>query len=87
VILAAFPFVAANGETGHRIVSRYVLDQDTGGASRVDYFLGAGKLAGERAGVTVSNDSYFICYSSPRAREKAVNAELRRLHCVNITDF
>jgi membrane-bound lytic murein transglycosylase A len=37
-------------------VSRYVLDQDTGsaitGPGRVDYFMGTGKIAGDRAGVT-----------------------------------
>jgi membrane-bound lytic murein transglycosylase A len=37
-------------------VSRYVLDQDTGsaitGPGRVDYFMGTGKVAGDRAGVT-----------------------------------
>jgi membrane-bound lytic murein transglycosylase A len=39
-----------------KLVSRYVLDQDTGsaivGAGRVDYFMGKGKVAGDRAGVT-----------------------------------
>jgi membrane-bound lytic murein transglycosylase A len=39
-----------------RLVSRYVLDQDTGsaivGPGRVDYFMGKGKIAGDRAGVT-----------------------------------
>ncbi|OKH23130.1 murein transglycosylase A [Chroogloeocystis siderophila] len=44
------------GSMEYRLVSRYVLDQDTGGAikgpGRVDYFMGTGKLAGDRAGVT-----------------------------------
>lgn len=39
-----------------KLVSRYVLDQDTGsaivGPGRVDYFMGTGKVAGNRAGVT-----------------------------------
>ena len=39
-----------------RVVSRYVLDQDTGsaivGPGRVDYFMGTGKVAGDRAGIT-----------------------------------
>lgn len=39
-----------------KLVSRYVLDQDTGsaitGPGRVDYFMGTGKIAGDRAGVT-----------------------------------
>lgn len=44
------------GGMEYRLVSRYVLDQDTGGAikgpGRVDYFMGTGKLAGDRAGIT-----------------------------------
>ena len=63
LIRAAIPFADANGKMEHRIVSRYVLDQDTGGAikgaGRVDYFLGTGKLAGDRAGVTVSNGHLY----------------------------
>jgi membrane-bound lytic murein transglycosylase A len=63
LIRAPFPFPNAKGELEHRIVSRYVLDQDTGGAikgaGRVDYFLGTGKIAGDRAGVTVSNGQLF----------------------------
>jgi membrane-bound lytic murein transglycosylase A len=46
-----------------RLVSRYVLDQDTGsaikGAGRVDYFMGVGKNAGERAGVTGGNGQLY----------------------------
>jgi membrane-bound lytic murein transglycosylase A len=47
----------ANGRSiQQRLVSRYVLDQDTGsaitGPGRVDYFMGKGKVAGDRAGVT-----------------------------------
>jgi membrane-bound lytic murein transglycosylase A len=53
----------------HRIVSRYVLDQDTGGAikgpGRVDYFLGSGKVAGDRSGVTVSyGQLYYLLLKS-----------------------
>ncbi|OUL30224.1 murein transglycosylase [Nostoc sp. T09] len=63
LIRAAIPFANDTGKLEHRIVSRYVLDQDTGGAikgpGRVDYFLGTGKLAGDRAGVTVSNGQLF----------------------------
>ncbi|MBW4635691.1 MAG: MltA domain-containing protein [Iphinoe sp. HA4291-MV1] len=70
LIRAPFPFV--NHVTGlmeHRIVSRYVLDQDTGGAikgaGRVDYFLGSGKVAGDRAGVTVSHGQlYYLLLKS-----------------------
>ncbi len=50
-------------------MSRYVLDQDTGGAvegaSRVDYFLSTGKQAGDRAGVTVSNGQLYYFFLKP----------------------
>ncbi|MHC5936830.1 murein transglycosylase A [Nostoc sp.] len=63
LIHTSIPFVNPSGKIEERIVSRYVLDQDTGGAikgaGRVDYFLGTGKLAGDRAGVTVSNGQLF----------------------------
>lgn len=69
LIRASFPFAKANG-IEHRIVSRYVLDQDTGGAikgaGRVDYFLGTGKVAGARAGVTVSNGQLFYLLLKPK---------------------
>ncbi|MBH8573865.1 murein transglycosylase A [Nostocaceae cyanobacterium CENA369] len=71
LIRAAIPFAKANGEMEHRIVSRYVLDQDTGGAikgaGRVDYFLGTGKLAGDRAGVTVSNGQLYYLLLKPKS--------------------
>ena len=68
-IRSYFPFVTTKGEIESRIVSRYVLDQDTGGAikgaGRVDYFLGTGKIAGDRAGVTVSNGQlYYLLLKS-----------------------
>ncbi|MEH2176376.1 murein transglycosylase A [Nostoc sp.] len=63
LIRASIPFVNPTGKMQERIISRYVLDQDTGGAikgaGRVDYFLGTGKIAGDRAGVTVSNGQLF----------------------------
>jgi len=69
LIRAAIPFADNSGKLEHRIVSRYVLDQDTGGAikgpGRVDYFLGTGKLAGDRAGVTVSNGQLFYLLLKP----------------------
>ena len=47
----------------YRSVSRYVLDQDAGsaikGAGRVDYFMGTGKLAGDRAGITGSRGQLY----------------------------
>jgi membrane-bound lytic murein transglycosylase A len=69
IIRAPFPFVDSNGKTEHRIVSRFVLDQDTGGAikgaGRVDYFLGTGKQAGDRAGVTVSHGQLYYLLLKP----------------------
>lgn len=54
LIVAPIPDLEPTGEIDTRVVSRYVLDQDTGsaikGAGRVDIFLGSGKVAGERAG-------------------------------------
>ena len=54
LIVAPIPDVLPTGEIETRVVSRYVLDQDTGsaikGAGRVDIFLGSGETAGERAG-------------------------------------
>jgi membrane-bound lytic murein transglycosylase A len=56
LIHTQIPFPNTIGQMEYRTVSRYVLDQDTGsaikGAGRVDYFMGTGKLAGDRAGVT-----------------------------------
>lgn len=59
----SFPYPAKSGGLEFRAVSRYVLDQDTGsaikGPGRVDYFMGSGKLAGDRAGVTGGNGSLY----------------------------
>lgn len=56
------PFRNKEGKMDYRIVSRYVLDQDTGsairGPGRVDYFMGTGTEAGDRAGVT-GNTGYL----------------------------
>ena len=55
--------VYAGQKIQQRLVSRYVLDQDTGsaikGPGRVDYFMGMGKNAGERAGVTGGNGQLY----------------------------
>lgn len=63
LIRGHFPFATDSGDMKHRTVSRYVLDQDAGGAikgaGRVDYFLGTGKIAGDRAGVTVTNGQLY----------------------------
>jgi membrane-bound lytic murein transglycosylase A len=58
IIHGSFPYPTENG-LEYRKVSRFVLDQDTGsaikGPGRVDYFMGTGKLAGDRAGITGGN--------------------------------
>ena len=69
LIRAPFPYINKSDKIENRLVSRYVLDQDTGGAikgaGRVDYFLGTGEAAGERAGVTVSNGQLFYLLLKP----------------------
>ena len=54
LIVAPIPDLEPSKKIDTRVVSRYVLDQDTGsaikGAGRVDVFLGSGQLAGDRAG-------------------------------------
>ncbi|WP_016949443.1 murein transglycosylase A [Anabaena sp. PCC 7108] len=59
----SFPYPAGRGKLESRRVSRFVLDQDTGsaikGPGRVDYFMGTGKLAGDRAGISGGNGSLF----------------------------
>ncbi|MBE9005295.1 murein transglycosylase A [Fortiea sp. LEGE XX443] len=63
LINTSLPYPAAGGKLEYRTVSRFVLDQDTGsaikGPGRVDYFMGTGKLAGDRAGVTGGNGSLY----------------------------
>ena len=55
LINAPIPYPNASGQLETQMVSRYVLDQDTGGAiqgaGRVDIFLGTGPRAGDRAGL------------------------------------
>ncbi|AFZ04048.1 murein transglycosylase A [Calothrix sp. PCC 6303] len=63
LIYNSFPYPKAGGGLARRAVSRYVLDQDTGsaikGPGRVDYFMGTGKLAGDRAGITGGNGQLY----------------------------
>jgi membrane-bound lytic murein transglycosylase A len=63
LIYNSFPYLAGRGKLENRTVSRFVLDQDTGsaikGPGRVDYFIGSGKLAGDRAGITGGNGSLY----------------------------
>ncbi|NEO34016.1 MAG: murein transglycosylase A [Symploca sp. SIO3C6] len=55
LIHTRIPYPNANGKLEYRLVSRYVLDQDTGsairGPGRVDIFMGTGSQAGDRAGI------------------------------------
>ena len=70
LIRAPFPYINKSNKMEYRVVSRYVLDQDTGGAikgaGRVDYYLGTGDSPGERAGVTVSNGQLFYLLLKPQ---------------------
>ncbi|MDM9380307.1 murein transglycosylase A [Chlorogloeopsis sp. ULAP01] len=63
IINASFPYPASRGKLVLRRVSRFVLDQDTGsaikGPGRVDYFMGTGELAGDRAGITGGSGSLY----------------------------
>jgi membrane-bound lytic murein transglycosylase A len=63
LIYTSLPYSVSAGKLEYRTVSRFVLDQDTGsaikGPGRVDYFMGSGKLAGDRAGVTGGNGSLY----------------------------
>lgn len=62
IIRAPLPFIN-QGKIEQRLVSRYVLDQDTGGAiktpGRVDYYIGVGKEAGDRAGSIVNKGELY----------------------------
>ncbi|NES46638.1 3D domain-containing protein, partial [Moorena sp. SIO2C4] len=64
LIQTSIPYPNAVGQLESRLVSRYVLDQDTGsaikGPGRVDIFMGTGKLAGNRAGLI--NDTGELYY-------------------------
>ncbi|MBW4559171.1 MAG: murein transglycosylase A [Trichormus sp. ATA11-4-KO1] len=63
LVHTSFPYPTSGGNLEYRTVSRFVLDQDTGsaikGPGRVDYFMGSGKLAGDRAGVTGGNGTLY----------------------------
>jgi membrane-bound lytic murein transglycosylase A len=65
LIQTQIPYPDANGELTPRLVNRYVLDQDTGGAirgaGRVDIFMGTGALAGDRAGlINTPGELYYL---------------------------
>jgi membrane-bound lytic murein transglycosylase A len=61
--VTSFPYPNSSGKLESRLVNRFVLDQDTGsaikGPGRVDYFMGSGKLAGDRAGISGGNGLLF----------------------------
>ena len=65
LIAAPIPYPNEAGELESRMVSRYVLDQDTGGAilgaGRVDIFMGSGVRAGDRAGlISGTGELYYL---------------------------
>lgn len=64
LIQTALP-VIENGQLVPELTSRFVLDQDTGGAirgpGRVDVFMGTGELAGDRAGlINTPGQLYYL---------------------------
>ncbi|QEI42149.1 Membrane-bound lytic murein transglycosylase A [Dolichospermum sp. UHCC 0315A] len=63
LIINSFPYPTNGGKLESRLVNRFVLDQDTGsaikGPGRVDYFMGSGELAGDRAGIAGGNGLLF----------------------------
>jgi membrane-bound lytic murein transglycosylase A len=63
LVNTSLPYPTTGNRLEYRTVSRFVLDQDTGsaikGPGRVDYFMGTGKLAGDRAGITGGNGSLY----------------------------
>ncbi|UZQ54251.1 MltA domain-containing protein [Trichothermofontia sichuanensis B231] len=65
LIHTPLPTLNRAGQLEQRLVSRYVLDQDTGGAikgpGRVDVFMGTGQAAGDRAGlVNATGQLYYL---------------------------
>jgi membrane-bound lytic murein transglycosylase A len=63
LIKTSIPYMTNTGEIETKLVSRYVLDQDTGsaikGPGRVDIFMGTGKIAGDRAGLISNNGKLY----------------------------
>ncbi|MGC8712655.1 MAG: murein transglycosylase A [Leptodesmis sp.] len=65
VIQTQIPVQTAPGKLESQLATRYVLDQDTGGAikgaGRVDIFMGTGTLAGDRAGlINAPGQLYYL---------------------------
>jgi membrane-bound lytic murein transglycosylase A len=63
LIHTQIPYQTTPGKLEQQRVSRYVLDQDTGGAikgaGRVDIFMGTGQSAGDRAGLINSTGALY----------------------------
>jgi membrane-bound lytic murein transglycosylase A len=65
LIHTRIPYLNREGEMEIPLVTRYVLDQDTGsaikGAGRVDIFLGSGEISGQRAGlIDWTGELYYL---------------------------
>jgi len=65
LIQTQIPYATKAGQLEQRPVTRYVLNQDTGGAilgpGRVDIFMGTGQRAGDRAGlINATGQLYFL---------------------------
>jgi membrane-bound lytic murein transglycosylase A len=65
LIQTRIPYPNARGRLEPQLVSRFVLDQDTGGAiigpGRVDIFMGTGAVAGDRAGlINATGQLYYL---------------------------
>ncbi len=74
LIQTRIPYALGQQEIVLSTVSRYVLDQDTGGAiqgpGRVDLFLGTGAVAKARAGlVNAPGQLFYILLKDPASRE------------------
>lgn len=70
LVQTQLPYANTAGELELQTVSRYVLNQDTGGAiqgpGRVDIFMGTGKQAGDRAGlVNAKGQLYYLMLRDP----------------------
>lgn len=70
LIYTDLPYPDRNGRLFPQRVSRFVLDQDTGGAirgpGRVDVFMGTGQVAGDRAGlVNHPGELYYLLLREP----------------------
>lgn len=74
LIHATLPFLDAAGEITEHPISRYVMDQDAGGAikgaGRVDYFLGTGQAPEIRAGVMRSRGQLYYLLLKEKVQER-----------------